>query len=100
MHLIGDSLTVTGYRLAGLKDSKAVAPSDKESVTAAIKQIPGETRILFISHSVAQNIPAEIQHLREHGLIVIELPDLSGGSQDVVNKLVREAVGFDIQPKH
>jgi len=93
MYLIGDDLTVTGLRLAGMKNAKA---ADETTVEAALGEVPEETKVVLITSSLASKAERAIFKLRKSGIIVTEIPDMEGGGEDVTAKLVKEAVGFDL----
>ena len=94
MHIIGDRLTATGMELAGLKN---VFIADKENVGSVLKDVSGTARIIVITHALAQHAEKDIEKLRRAEKTIVEIPDQTGGGEDVIGKLVREVVGFDLK---
>ena len=95
MYIIGDRVTVTGLRLAGLRNART---SDESSVGQLLQQLPEQTDMVVVTQTLARSAEKEIEKLRRQGIIVTEIPDKSGmGGDEVTKKLVREAIGFDIK---
>ncbi len=88
--VIGDEITVTGLKLAGLKDSY-VATS--ETIGSILDKL-GESEIIVITHSLYQTARKRIDRMKDK--IVIETPDAKGGGEDIVNKIIRDVIGFEI----
>ena len=93
VYLIGDRLTVTGLKLAGLK--KAFI-ADEKNVNEVIKKIGSEANVILITSELAKLVVRDIEKLRKTGKIVIEIPDRSGSS-DVIEKLIKDAIGFELK---
>jgi vacuolar-type H+-ATPase subunit F/Vma7 len=95
MQVIGDELTVTGFRLAGMK--KAIK-ADEDSVSQLLMDSQGSGDIILITQSLARHAQREIEMIRRKGIVLIEIPDRGGiGGEDIMQKLVKEAVGFDLK---
>jgi len=94
MYLIGDRLTITGLQLAGLKKTKV---ADESNINSVLEQVPEGTVMVIITQSLARAAEKEIEKLRRKDTFVVEIPDKSGGGEDVTKRLIREAVGFDIK---
>ena len=93
MYLIGDRLTVTGLKLAGLKKTFI---ADESNVNEILRKIGPEASIILITNELAKLAIKDIEKLRRIGKIVIEIPDRKGGS-DVIEKLIKDAIGFDLK---
>jgi len=95
MYLVGDELTVTGLQLAGLKRARK---ADECSAGKVISEAPHDALIVLVTQTLAKFAVNEIAALRRTGKIVVEIPDMSGaGGADVTERLVREAVGFNLK---
>ena len=88
--VIGDEITVTGLKLAGMKDSHVATP---ETVGSVLDKV-SESEIIVITHSLYQTARKRIDKMKDK--IVIETPDAKGGGEDVVNKIIRDVIGFEI----
>lgn len=88
--VIGDEITATGLKLAGMKDSHVATPETVESVLEMAK----ESEIIVITHSLYQAAKKRLDKMKDK--IVIETPDAKGGGEDVVNKIIRDVIGFEI----
>jgi len=93
MYLIGDRLTVTGLKLAGLKETFI---ADGSNVNEILKKISSDASIILITSELAKFVVKDIEKLRKSGKIVIEIPDRVG-SDDVIEKLIKDAVGFELK---
>lgn len=92
MYAFGDELTVTGLKLAGLKNSYAV---DATQINDAL-QDTNEARIILITHSLAKHAEEKIMELRDKGKIVVEIPDQAGGG-DEINRLIQSTIGVELK---
>ena len=92
MYAFGDELTVTGLKLAGLKNSYAV---NVDQINDALQDI-NEARIILITHSLAKHAEETIGELREKGKIVVEIPDQAGGG-DEINRLIQSTIGVELK---
>ena len=88
--VIGDEITVTGLKMAGLKDSHVATTQNVESVLEKVS----ESEIIVITHSLYQAARKRIDMMKDK--IVIETPDAKGGGEDIVNKIIRDVIGFEI----
>lgn len=88
--VIGDEITVTGLKLAGLKDSRVATPETVGSVLDSV----GESEIIVITHSLYQAAKKRIDKMKDK--IVIETPDAKGGGEDIVNRIIKDVIGFEI----
>lgn len=93
MYLVGDRLTVTGLKLVGLKKT---CIADEKNVVSVLKEIKPKAKIILITQSLSKHARREIEKMRKSGSIVVEIPDRVGGG-DTVEKLIQEAVGFEIK---
>lgn len=90
LFLVGDELTVTGLRMAGLKDAHV---SDPQNVASLLEQA-GEDKIIVITHSLFNAARKKLEKMKEN--IVIEIPDSAGGGEDVVNSVIKDVIGFEV----
>ena len=88
--VIGDEITATGLKMAGLKDSYVATP---QNVEATLEKV-GESEIIVITHSLYQAARKRIDKMKDK--IVIETPDAKGGGEDVVNKIIKDVIGFEL----
>lgn len=88
--VVGDEITATGLKLAGMKDAHVATPSSVESIL----DTKGESEIIVITHTLYQAAKKRIEKMKDN--IVIEIPDAQGGGEDVVNKIIRDVIGFEI----
>lgn len=95
MYLIGDRLTVTGFRLAGMK-GKNVATADESTVASELGKVPETENMILLTSTLSERAPREIEKLRRKGTTVIIIPDLRSGHEDITNQMVKDAVGFDL----
>jgi vacuolar-type H+-ATPase subunit F/Vma7 len=96
LYLIGDDLTVTGFGLAGVKKAFKATP---ESIGKILNEIKEEADIIVITNALYETAEDKIEKIRSTGKIVIKIPDRSGGGEDIVSKLIRDTVGFEIKSK-
>ncbi|MFH0860135.1 MAG: V-type ATP synthase subunit F [Candidatus Altiarchaeota archaeon] len=94
MHLIGDRLTVTGLRLAGLKKAYE---ADGESVARILNDVKDKARVILLTQNLARHVQKEVDKIRADGGIVIEIPDRFGGGEAVMDRMIKEAIGFDLK---
>lgn len=96
MHLVADKLTITGFRLAGMKN---VHLADKETAGSTLMKVSEKADIILITQSLAANAQREIAKLRKSNKIIVEIPDKAGPGNDFVAKTVREVIGFELKDK-
>jgi vacuolar-type H+-ATPase subunit F/Vma7 len=96
MHLIADKLTITGFRLTGMKN---VHLADKESAGKVLMEISDKANIILITNTLSANAAREIGKLRKLDKIIVEIPDRSGPGNDFVAKTVKEVIGFELKDK-
>jgi vacuolar-type H+-ATPase subunit F/Vma7 len=97
LYIIGDDITVTGFGLAGVKKAFKATP---ESVSKILNEIKEEAEIIVITNALYEAAEDRIEKIRSLGKIVIKIPDRSGGGEDIVSKLIRDTVGFEIKSKN
>ncbi len=91
MIIIGDEATVTGLKLAGLKNAVV---ADEESVSGVLRGLPEEIDIIVISRHLREAAKHELFKMKEK--MVIDLPDSAEEEgEDIVSKMIREVIGFD-----
>jgi vacuolar-type H+-ATPase subunit F/Vma7 len=94
MYLIADRLTVTGFRLSGLKD---VYVADKDSIGAVLLEVSDKAKIILVTTTLAAGAQREIVKLRKANKVIIEIPDKSGPGQDFVTKMIKDVIGFELK---
>jgi len=100
--VVADHTTVTGFRLAGIKDCHEVEKSEdaKEALKALSKD--EDQGIIIITEAIAEKTRTEIDAMTEGRVtpIVVEIPDSKGPlpeKEDLIRKLVKQAVGIEIK---
>ncbi|MFH1789197.1 MAG: V-type ATP synthase subunit F [Candidatus Altiarchaeota archaeon] len=94
MIYFGDRLNTVGLRLAGLKK---VFTSDAASIKTDITKHSDEDAIVLVSNSLFTEAEKEIEELRKNGKIVVSIPDETGGGEEIIQNLIKQAVGFEIK---
>jgi vacuolar-type H+-ATPase subunit F/Vma7 len=87
--VIGDEMTALGMRLAGVKNSLAAG---KEDVQETYDRLKEGSDIIVVTHSLF----GSLKHLDE-GKITVSIPDMQGGGEGVLGKLVKRVVGFEVK---
>jgi vacuolar-type H+-ATPase subunit F/Vma7 len=87
--VIGDEMTATGMRLAGLEHSYTATEDNAQEIYDRVKE---EVDILAITHRIFESI----KNMDEHK-ITVRIPDASGGGGDMVKDLVKSVVGFEVR---
>ena len=90
MIIIGDRITVTGMKLAGLKNC---IPADENSVDNVLRAVPRDIDIIVISHSLREMARETLLRMKEK--MIIELPESKGEGEDMVARMIRDVIGFD-----
>jgi V/A-type H+-transporting ATPase subunit F len=99
--VVGDEDTVTGFRLAGVKDS-LIHESADETERFVRSTLQRDVGVVVITERVASEIRELMERLRgEKGRvrpIFVEIPDKRGPmeSEDRLQKLVRRVVGTEV----
>lgn len=96
MHLVADKLTITGFKLAGMKN---VHLADKDTVASTITKVGEKANILLVTQSLAANAQREIMKMRKADKVIVEIPDKAGPGNDFVAKTVKEVIGFELKDK-
>ncbi|MEE8167554.1 MAG: V-type ATP synthase subunit F [Candidatus Hydrothermarchaeales archaeon] len=99
--VIGDNETAVGFRLAGIRDSHAVAsPEEALDIFKALMK-DKDTGVIIISERLADRLKGNIKALTEGKPVplVVEIPDKKGPIErvDPIRELVRRAVGVEIK---
>ncbi|MFH1774884.1 MAG: V-type ATP synthase subunit F [Methanobacteriota archaeon] len=99
---VGDSTTVTGFRLAGIKDAYEVEEPSKAISTLKELLKDENVGLIIISEKIADKIREDIERLTEGRFtpIVVEIPDKRGPIEkkvDPIKELVKRAVGVEIK---
>jgi vacuolar-type H+-ATPase subunit F/Vma7 len=94
MIVIGDKMTVTGLRLAGLKNTYV---ADEGSISSQLASVANTENMIVVTHALAKAADKDIERLRKQGKLMIELPDRTGGSQDIISQLIQETLGISLK---
>lgn len=99
--VVGDSTTVTGFRLAGVKDAYEVEAGRAAGV---LKELFKDENIglIIISERIAEQIRRDIDRLTEGKVtpLIVEIPDKKGAIEkkiDPIKELIKRAVGVEIK---
>jgi V/A-type H+-transporting ATPase subunit F len=99
--VVGDFDTVTGFRLAGVKETYDV--EEPEAAVEALKKLMKEDiGVIIITERLADQIRDETEELIEEKTlpIIVEIPDKKGpieGKADPIMALIKKAVGVEIK---
>ncbi|MFQ5975092.1 MAG: V-type ATP synthase subunit F [Candidatus Hydrothermarchaeales archaeon] len=100
--VVADHTTVTGFRLAGIKDCHEVEKSeDAEEVLRSLTK-EEDMGMIIITEAIAEKLRGEIDALIEGKVtpLIVEIPDSKGplpGKEDPIRRLVKRAVGVEIK---
>lgn len=86
-------MTVTGLQLAGLKN---MYTANEENVEQIMQENCEDADVILITESLSQEAERTIDRLRREEKIVVEIPDRESGSQQSINEIVKEVVGFEL----
>lgn len=102
--VIGDSTTVLGFKLAGVKET--VETQDPSKALEDLRRLfkDKEIGLIIITEKLADKLREEIDKLTEGVVtpLIVEIPDKSGTIErkvDPIKELVRRAVGVEIKFK-
>jgi len=103
MAVIGDSTTVLGFHLAGIRISLS-SPS-REELSGFIRNLAkeGKTGLILITERLAETARKEIREIRSEypRLVITEIPDPQGPVHrevDPIQALLRRTLGAQINP--
>lgn len=102
--VIGDSNTVLGFRLAGVRETYETEEPLKALEALKILFKDNEMGLIIITERIADKLRAEIDKLTE-GMVtplIVEIPDKGGAVErkvDPIKEMVRRAVGIEIKFK-
>lgn len=94
IYLIGDQLTLTGFGLAGVKNTYVANP---ENIKEVLDKIKDEADIIAITHSLYDHVEDKIKKLQSAGKIVARIPDRSGSGEEVITRMIKEVIGFELK---
>ncbi len=100
--VIADHTTVTGFRLAGVKDCHEVQkPEEAKEVLKALSK-EEDMGMIILTETIADKLRDEIEAMTEGRVtpLVVEIPDSKGpmpGKEDNIRRLVKKAVGIEIK---
>lgn len=97
--VLGDKDTVTGFKLGGIKEGRAVESS--EEARSNIKNLIDEGySIILITEKIALENRIFIESLTKDSALpmIIEIPDKTGslGGGDPMNDLIKRVIGVDM----
>lgn len=99
--VVGDSDTVTGFRLAGIGEAHEVK-EPREVVKTLKKLMKEDVGLIIITERLADQVRDETSMLMEGKTfpLIVEIPDKRGpieGKVDPIMALIKKAVGVDIK---
>ncbi|MEE8402923.1 MAG: V-type ATP synthase subunit F [Candidatus Hydrothermarchaeaceae archaeon] len=99
--VVGDFDTVTGFRLAGVREAHEVE-EPREGVKILKKLMKEDVGLIIITERLADQIRDETSMLMEGKTfpLIVEIPDKRGpieGKVDPIMALIKKAVGVDIK---
>ena len=102
--LIGDTHTVHGFRLAGIRKAFLIDEMKRQNTREIIKGLfDDDIGILLVTEKVYQELGNELEEANrfKKGLmpIILEIPDSSGPLVDKIDpmrQLIKRTVGFEI----
>lgn len=102
--LIGDTHTVNGFRLAGIRKAFLIDEMKRQNTRETIKGLfDDDIGILLVTEKVYQELGNELEEANrfKKGLmpIILEIPDSSGPLVDKIDpmrQLIKRTVGFEI----
>jgi len=94
LYLIGDQLTVTGFKLAGVKNTYVANP---ENIRQVLDRIKDEADIIAITHGLYEHAEDRIKKLQSTGKIIARIPDRSGSGEEIITKMIRDVIGFELK---
>lgn len=100
--VVGDLTTITGFRLAGVKDAYEVEEPSK--AVSVLKELLKDENmgLIIISEKIADKLREDLKRLTEGRFtpLVVEIPDKKGPIEkrvDPIKELVKRAVGVEIK---
>jgi V/A-type H+-transporting ATPase subunit F len=98
--VIGDSDTVIGFKLGGVKEGRVVK-NDNDAEVALDELINNDISIIIITEKIAENIREFIDKKVGSDVLpmIIEIPDKSGssvGDSDPMNELIKRVIGVEM----
>lgn len=100
--VLGDTTTVTGFRLAGIRDAYEIS-SPKEAASL-LRELVGdkEMGLVIVTERIADEIRAEMDRITEGRItpLIVEIPDREGPmvkKVDPIKELVKRAVGVEVK---
>ncbi|MFQ6050296.1 MAG: V-type ATP synthase subunit F [Candidatus Hydrothermarchaeota archaeon] len=101
--VIGDTDTVTGFRLAGIKETYDGQKPEEIEKTLRNLMKREDICIIIITERVAESVRSVIDELEDKKIspipIIVEIPDKKGPIEreiSPIRELIRKAVGVDI----
>jgi vacuolar-type H+-ATPase subunit F/Vma7 len=92
IYLLGDELTATGFRLAGVK-SYVLSERNREEVFNELKD---KKAILVITQSASQMLGERVEKLKAKSLVLV-IPEKQGEEYLPVKNIIRDTIGFDLK---
>ncbi len=100
--VVGDSTTVRGFRLAGVKDAYEVEEAGRAAEVLRELLKDENVGLIIITEKIANKIREDVERLARERLIpiIVEIPDKRGAIEkrvDPIKELVKRAVGVEIK---
>ena len=93
LHIIGDELIITGFELAGVKNSYIASRENAEETLNKVLSKSDEGDVIAIAHNL---FPVVEKKVKKSERIIVEIPDRTGAGEDKTREMIRNAVGMDI----
>ena len=92
IYLVGDRDTVTGFQLAGVKNSYVIEDMEPARI---YEELSDKLGIIMVTYEAAKKMGGYLDKLEEKTVVFV-LPDKEGKGDETINKLIKKAIGFDI----
>lgn len=92
IYLIGDELTSTGFKLAGVR-SYGINEKNKEEIFNELKD---KKAVLILTPTASQMLGEKVEKLKAKSL-VISIPEKQGEEYSSIQHLIKNTIGFDLR---
>jgi vacuolar-type H+-ATPase subunit F/Vma7 len=92
IHIVGDELTATGFRLAGLK-SHSISQENRQLV---LDELKGRKALIIVANKAAKILGEDMQKLKETSL-TLTVPEEQGEGYSSLRRLIKDTIGFELK---
>ncbi len=96
--VIGDEDTVTGFRLAGVKETQVI--EDNSNLEQAFEEIEDDVGVIVLTERIAEKRRDYIESYKKEKdvfPILVEIPDKKGSVKKTeLTDLIKKAIGIDL----